>query len=112
MAAAITLLPALLSLLGDRVNALRLPIVGRDHAAESPFWTRAVGAVVRRPATSLAAGMLILLAAARPVLGLQTGTSGVNPLPDDTFAKSGALALERSFPGSIDDRARTGGHLG
>ena len=36
MAAAVTLLPALLSLLGDRVNALRLPLVGRDHPAESP----------------------------------------------------------------------------
>ena len=98
MAAAITLLPALLSLLGDRVNALRLPIVGRDHPAESPFWTRAVRAVVRRPATWLAVGVLILLAAALPVLGLQTGSSGVNSLPDDTYAKSGVLALERSFP--------------
>ena len=74
MAAAITLLPALLSLLGDRVNALRLPIVGRDHVAESPFWARAVGAVVRRPARILTAGVLILLAAALPVLGLHTGT--------------------------------------
>ena len=77
MAAAITLLPALLSLLGDRVNALRLPIVGRDHPAESPFWTRAVGAVVRRPGAFLAAGVLVLLAAAFPVLGLHTGTAGV-----------------------------------
>lgn len=100
MAAALTLLPALLSLLGDRVNALRLPIVGRDHPAESPFWTRAVGAVVRRPATALAAGVLLLLAAATPVLGLQTGTSGVNSLPDSTFAKSGVQALERSYPGT------------
>jgi RND superfamily putative drug exporter len=100
MAAAITLLPALMSLLGDRVNALRLPLVGRDHAAESPFWTKAVGAVVRRPAAALTAGVLILLAAAFPVLGLRTGTSGVNSLPDDTFAKAGALALERSFPGT------------
>ena len=50
MAASITLLPALLSLLGDRVNALRLPFVGREHSAESPFWTRAVRVVVRRPA--------------------------------------------------------------
>ena len=99
MAAAITLLPALLSLLGDRVNALRLPVVGRDHPAESPFWTRAVGAVVRRPGAFLAAGVLVLLAAAFPVLGLHTGTAGVSSLPDDTFAKSGALALERSFPG-------------
>ena len=100
MAAAITLLPALLSLLGDKVNALRLPIVGREHPAESPFWTKAVGAVVRRPGTFLAAGVLVLLAAAFPVLGLQTGTSGVNSLPDSTFAKAGALALERSFPGT------------
>ena len=100
MAAALTLLPALLSLLGDRVNAMRLPIVGRDHPAVSPFWSRAVGAVVRRPAVALAAGVLVLLAAAAPVLALQTGASGVNQLPDDTFAKSGALALERSFPGS------------
>ena len=100
MAAAITLLPALLSLLGDRVNALRLPIVGRDHPAESPFWASAVRAVVRRPAVALTAGVLILLATAYPVLGLRTGTSGVESLPDDSFAKSGALALERSFPGT------------
>ena len=100
MTAALTLLPALLSLLGDRVNALRLPLVGRDHPAESPFWTRAVGAVVRRPATFLAAGVIILLAAAFPVLGLSTGTSGVNSLPDNSYAKAGALALERSFPGT------------
>src|SRR5919112_5661730 len=100
MAAALTLLPALLSLLGDRVNSLRLPIVGRGHPAESPFWTRAVNAVVRRPGSFLAAGILVLLAAALPVLGLHTGTAGVNSLPDDSFAKAGALALERSFPGS------------
>jgi RND superfamily putative drug exporter len=100
MAAAVTLLPALLSLLGDRVNALRLPLVGRDHPAESPFWTRAVSAVIRRPATFLAAGVLLLIAAALPVLGLSTGTSGVNSLPDDTYAKVGAFALERSFPGT------------
>jgi len=100
MAAALTLLPALLSLLGDRVNAVRLPIVGRDHPAESPFWTKAVGAVVRRPAVALTAGVLLLLAAAYPVIGLRTGTSGVESLPDSTFAKSGALALERSFPGT------------
>jgi RND superfamily putative drug exporter len=100
MAAAVTLLPALLSLLGDRVNALRLPFVGRDHPAESPFWTRAVSAVVRRPATFLAVGVLVLLAAAAPVLGLTTGTAGVNSLPDSTYSKAGALALERNFPGA------------
>ena len=100
MAAALTLLPALLSLLGDRANALRLPIVGRDRPAESPFWTRAVGAVIRRPTVALTLGVLLLLAAAYPVLGLRTGSSGVESLPDSTVAKSGAVALEQSFPGT------------
>ena len=42
VAAALTLLPALLSLLGDRVNALRIPFFGRAaEREESPFWSRA-----------------------------------------------------------------------
>jgi RND superfamily putative drug exporter len=106
MAAALTLLPALLSLLGDRVNAGRLPFVAREQSAESPFWTRAVRAVVRHPAVALTAGVLILLAAAAPVVGLRTGTAGVNSLPDQTFAKAGALALQRSFPDQSADPAQ------
>ena len=99
MSAALTLLPAVLSLLGDRVDSLRLPIVGRDQPTISPFWVRAVSAVLRRPAAALTIGVFLLLAAAAPVIGLQAGTSGVESLPNDTFAKSGVLALERSFPG-------------
>ncbi len=98
MVAALTLLPALLSLLGDKVNALRLPFFGRDHSAESPFWTRAVGAVVKHPAASLTAGVLILLALALPILDLRTGTAGASSLPDVTHSKAGFEAIERSFP--------------
>src|SRR3954452_13696077 len=100
MAAALTLLPALLSLLGDRVNALRLPFVGRRASAESPFWTRAVSAVVRHPWTALAGGVLVLLVAASPVVDLSTGTAGVSSLPDSSHAKQGFIAAERSFPRS------------
>ena len=106
MAAALTLLPAMLSLLGDRVDALRLPFFGREHSAESPFWTRAVGAVVRHPAAALTVGLLILLSATVPVLGLQTGTAGVSSLPDQAFSKAGAIALERSFPDAGSDPAQ------
>ena len=98
MAAALTLLPAFLSMFGDRVNALRLPFFGREHSAESPFWSRAVGAVVRRPGAALAVGVLVLLALAFPVLDLRTGTAGVSTLPDGTYSKAGFLAVERSFP--------------
>jgi RND superfamily putative drug exporter len=101
MAAALTLLPALLSLLGDRVGAGRLPVIGRRRSAESPFWTRAVRAVVRRPGTALAAGVLVLLAVASPVVDLQTGTAGVSSLPDSSQAKQGFIAAQRSFPRSV-----------
>jgi putative drug exporter of the RND superfamily len=98
VAAALTLLPAMLSLLGDHANALRLPFFGRERSAESPFWTRAVTAVVRHPVAALTAGVLLLLAAAAPVLALRTGTAGVSSMPDSTFSKAGFLAFERSFP--------------
>jgi putative drug exporter of the RND superfamily len=106
MAASLTLLPALLSILGDRINSLKLPFFGREHSAESPFWTRAVSAVVRHPAAALTAGLMILLAAAIPVLGLRTGNAGVDSLPDHTASKAGALALERSFPDLSSDPAQ------
>ena len=48
VAAATTLLPAVLSLLGDRVDALRLPFVGRRSTSEGRFW----GAVVVTGATA------------------------------------------------------------
>jgi RND superfamily putative drug exporter len=106
MAAALTLLPALLSLLGDRVNALRLPFFGREHSADSPFWTRAVTAVVRHPAAALTAGLMILLAATAPVLGLHTGSAGVSSLPDTAHSKAGGLALGRHFPNLAADPAQ------
>ena len=99
--AALTLLPALLALLGDHVNALRLPFFGREQPAESRFWARAVGGVVRRPATALAGSVLLLLLLAAPVLDLRTGNAGVSTLPDNTHSKAGFLALERSFPGAV-----------
>ena len=111
MAAAITLLPALLSLLGDRVNALRLPIVGRDHPAESPFWTRAVSAVVRRPATFLAAGVLILLAAALPGAG-PPHRHLRGQLAARRHLRQGRRPRARAeLPGHLDHRPRPGGHL-
>src|ERR671922_190564 len=51
--AALTLLPAVLSLLGDRVNSLRIPVIGRGAErgtdAEGRFWGAIVRAVMRRP---------------------------------------------------------------
>jgi putative drug exporter of the RND superfamily len=98
--AALTLLPALLGLLGDRVNALRLPFVGRSigSGGEGRFWGRVVRGVMRRPWVYLVAFTALLLALAAPGVGLKLGASGVATLPDRLEAKQGYLALERYFP--------------
>src|SRR3954451_9211385 len=99
---ALTFHPAILMVLGDRVERLRVPWLGRRIAAsageEGPLWRRAVLAVMRRPAISLIATTVLLLALASPVLGLQLGAAGTSSLPNDTVAKQGLLALERDFP--------------
>jgi putative drug exporter of the RND superfamily len=107
IAVALTFHPALLMVLGDRVDRLRVPWLGRRVAAsagsEGRFWGGAVRAVTRHPAISLAAAVALLLLATAPLLGLKLGASGPSSLPDDTLAKQGLLALERDFPAGATD---------
>ncbi|HEV3478829.1 MAG TPA: MMPL family transporter [Gaiellaceae bacterium] len=98
VAAALTLLPAVLSLLGDRVNALRIPIIGRGAeqgtAAEGRFWGAIVRAVMRRPVVSLVVSVGVLLALCVPLLEFQTGEAGIRTLPDRFESKRGFNALQ------------------
>jgi uncharacterized membrane protein YdfJ with MMPL/SSD domain len=109
VAAALTLLPALLGLIRDRVDSLRLPIVGRKTLErtnpEGRFWRRIVDRVLRRPALSLAVTTAVLLAVAAPVLGMSVGTAGVSTFPDDLASKRGYLALQRDFGQQTADPA-------
>src|SRR5262245_50350645 len=109
--AALTLLPAVLGLLGDKVGALRIPFVGRrDLEASNPegrFWGAIIHSVLRRPALSLALSAGLLLALALPVFRMDIGTSGVSALPDRFASKQGFDALERNFPGASTDRLRS-----
>jgi RND superfamily putative drug exporter len=100
--AATTLLPAVLSLLGDRVDSLRLPFLGRG-AAEGRFWTWVVGRVQRAPLVSLLAFTAVLLALALPALDLRTGSAGVRTIPDGNPSKDGFTTLEQEFGvGTVD----------
>jgi uncharacterized membrane protein YdfJ with MMPL/SSD domain len=102
VAAALTLLPALLSIAGDRVDRLPVPILGRNlgraDAAEGRFWRRIVESVLRRPAVSLAVAVAAMLAAASPIFGLHIGANGVSTLPSTLPSKQGYDLLQRSFP--------------
>jgi putative drug exporter of the RND superfamily len=98
--AALTLLPAILSLIGDRIEALRMPLFGRlarDDPAHHGMWGRIVDQVMRRPVIALVTTVAILIAAAIPYAGIHTGSSGVSSLPDAARAKQGFLVLNRDF---------------
>jgi uncharacterized membrane protein YdfJ with MMPL/SSD domain len=105
--ASATLLPALLSVLGDGVDRLRIPLVGRRslEAAnpEGRFWGAIVRGVLRQPGLSLGVSVALLLALAVPIFGLSIGTSGVTALPDRFESKQGFAALQREFPAATSD---------
>jgi RND superfamily putative drug exporter len=102
VAAALTLLPALLSIVGDRVNSMRVPYLGRNlgraDTAEGRFWKRIVEAVLRRPALSLVLSVGAMLLLAAPIFGLHIGANGVSTLPSSLPSKQGYVLLQRAFP--------------
>ena len=102
--ASATLLPALLGLLGDGIDRLRIPFVGsRSVEAANPegrFWGKIVRSVLRRPALAAGLSVALLLAAASPIFGMHIGTSGPTLLPSRFEARQGFEALQRNFPGA------------
>ncbi len=102
--ASFTLLPALLGVLGDRVDRGRLPLVGRRSLEasnpEGRVWGAIVHAVLKRPVLSMAAAVALLLAAASPIFGMHIGTSGPTLLPKRFEARQGFESLQRNFPGA------------
>jgi uncharacterized membrane protein YdfJ with MMPL/SSD domain len=86
MFASLTLLPALLSWLGDRIEKGRIPLLGRRRrhpAGRSRFWSALTERVMRHPALALVLAGGLLVALAIPALGMRTGNSGVDDLPQD-----------------------------
>jgi putative drug exporter of the RND superfamily len=104
MLAAITLLPALLSFLGPRVDKLRIPLLGRqlktEGNGESPAarWSHAVQ---RRPWVAAIAATALLLALAAPALGMRLGFPDAGNDPKDTMTRqSYDLNTEGFGPGT------------
>jgi RND superfamily putative drug exporter len=102
--ASLTLLPALLRLLGDRVNSLRVfrrkSSVG--VADSHRFWDGITHRVMRRPVMSLVVVGGALLIAASSYLDINTGSSGITTLPDETMSKRAFNALSADFAGGLD----------
>src|SRR5919204_3663438 len=101
MVGSLTVLPAVLSKLGDRVERLHVPLVGRLRRdnGEGRVWGAIVERVLRRPLVSAVVAAGLLLALAAPALQLRMATPG-----PDTFPKSLAVVktynrMQQAFPG-------------
>ena len=104
MVAAVTLLPALLSYLGPKVDRLRIPFLGRqlktEGNGESPAarWSHAVQ---RRPWTAAIAATAVLLALAAPALGMRLGFPDAGNDPPDTMTRQNYDLTSEGFgPGT------------
>ncbi|XVV33600.1 MMPL family transporter [Streptomyces sp. CA-100214] len=95
-------MPALLKVLGHRVNKGRLPWAGNAKRQDSglPFWGRLARTAVRRPALTALPVLAVLLLAASPLLGITIGIADERSLPEDAKSRQVSAALEKNFNGS------------
>jgi RND superfamily putative drug exporter len=114
MAAALTLLPAMLSKTGDWIDRLRLPLPGRhreiaaEHGAASPElsgvspgWERWAARVQRRPLPFIAISLVVLLGLALPALHMRLGTSDAGLDPPGTTTRIAFDTISEGFgPGT------------
>jgi putative drug exporter of the RND superfamily len=100
MAGSVTVLPALLSWLGDRVEKGRIPFLRRSSdPSQSRIWGGLVDRVLKRPAVSAIAATAVLLALAAPVLGMRLADQGLDSLSQDIPAVKVAKDIQQAFPG-------------
>ena len=103
VAAALTLLPALLGLLGDRVNWLTIPIIGRRRPPESGggFWSAITRVVTAHPVVSVVVTSALLIGLTAPVTTLELGSGGISMLPDDTDERHAFNSIIEEFSDGI-----------
>jgi uncharacterized membrane protein YdfJ with MMPL/SSD domain len=99
----LTVLPAILSKLGDRVNRGRIPFFTRPEervARESRVWSAILDRVLRRPGIAAIVSTALLLMLAIPVLNLKLAVPGFESLPRDLAVIQTYDRIQAAFPGN------------
>jgi len=91
-----TVLPAMLSYLGPKVNSLPVPIPGANRKTE--FWKNLSIKVMDKPLRWLVPALVVLLLAASPFLRVELSAGGIEALPPDTESRIGFEMLTDEFP--------------
>ena len=100
----LTLLPALLGILGDNVNRLRIPVIGRERPDSNGggIWGAITDRVLARPGVLATITAAALIAAALPVTSLNLGfNAGADALPDAVEGKRAVELLEEHFTAGL-----------
>jgi uncharacterized membrane protein YdfJ with MMPL/SSD domain len=106
MVAALTVLPALLAVLGHRIDSLRIPLLGRRRTAdalvgtEHGWWYRLGRSVMRRPVAYAAVLVPLLLLLGLPFTRAEFGGVDHRALPAGAESRVVAETLQRDFPGA------------
>ena len=101
VAYSLTVLPALLAILGPRVNAWRLPLPQRDGQG---LWHSIARAVMARPVLVLLPTAALVLAAGTPFLHIRLATADITALPPHDESRRGYDIFVSEFPGQDQSR--------
>ena len=103
MAATLTLLPAILALLGRKIDLLSIPFFRRnpdeepEERIEHGFWERTTRVVTKVPWLSFLIVAVPMVVAIVYYFQIETGLNGVEALPDGSVTKEAYLVLEKEF---------------
>src|SRR3954452_36345 len=98
----VTVLPAVLSKLGDKVEKGRVPFIGRRRHAnhgESRVWGFVIDKVLKHPVVSVVAATAILVTLAIPALNMKTINPGIAGIPHDLPVMKTYDRIQAAFPG-------------
>ena len=96
----LTVLPAVLSKLGDRVNKGRVPFLKPERrTGESRVWSWILDRVLKRPLVSIVAAAAVLVVLALPLTHIHTADSGVDGLPRSLAVMQTYDRMQAAFPG-------------
>jgi RND superfamily putative drug exporter len=104
MLGSLTVLPALLSKLGDRVEKGRIPFLHRLRrpSGDNRFWSAILTPALKHPLVSAIAATAVLVVIAVPTLGIHTAQSGLDSLPKGVATVATIDKIQDVFPGGAE----------
>ena len=105
LTSSMVLLPATLSLLGDRVNSFKVPFSMEEKNEDDGFWSRIAEGVMKRPISVLIPAILVLLIAGSPFIQAEWGIVTWKALSPDDEARNGLEITDEKWPENVANTA-------